>query len=346
MKSLLIFFISLSFSQDELWKDQGTSFLHQIQEIRFQLEAKMEELPPIVDRIAIHQLKVSNSDFRPGISRYVRSQIEEVFQVIGRKAVISAPELKTVRIVSTDTTFKMSNAIPDAEALWEVGRKFRIDGFVQGSLVKTEQQDLILSLKLIQQGTAEILWSGTFIAGPNKPKFDKRLEFSTALGFSLWDITKYQGTTTDTTEGLSFYRYFVEARVGEAVTHAQKVFLSLVGGLGIYLPVAKPDMEEIFDEVASRLEASAGMDMLIVLWPKPGKGYYFGLNFGGRAIFPHKFMQVQVGLSNRMTEHFGIEIGGSYYPFHNIMQSSSFSLSEYQIEMQRNSYEARLFYYF
>ena len=65
----------------------------------------VDEIPRVAERLAVYHIRTESKDFDRGISRYIRSRIENIFRVAGRRTMISSPELKTLKVRSTDTSF-------------------------------------------------------------------------------------------------------------------------------------------------------------------------------------------------------------------------------------------------
>lgn len=335
--------------QGDVWKDQDDTGLQQMYDALNQLKEAVAELPPGVERVAIHQFKVDSKYFDKGMARFFKSQVEDVFRKSGRRDVVSAPELKTTRIVATDTSFSMSNAIPDAEALWVIGKKLRIDAFIQGSITRSKSGDLLMSLKLIKQSTAEILWSGNFIAGPNKQvSRDPSFKYAAVGGFGYWPVSKY--TTTDTTlnKGIDLYNYYLEFTASEYITENRRFLLSLNVGLGTFVPVLDDPSDSELSKVGWRMQASGGADFVLVLLKKPAEveGYYLGMYGGAKAIFPHKFLVVNGGYIMQATPHLGVSLGANYLPLHSKFDAGTLSLDNYVLEMEQISYDAKIYYFF
>lgn len=335
--------------QGEVWEEQDETGLQQMYDALNQLKEAVSELPPTVERVAIHQFNVDRKYFDKGMARFFKTQIEDVFRKDGRRELISAPELKTTRIISTDTSFSMSNAIPDAEALWVIGRKLRIDAFIQGAITRSAAGDLLLSVKLIKQATAEILWSGTFIAGPNKKvSRDPSFKYGLAGGFGYWPVTRYKSTDTLITQGISVYNYYIEGVASEYITDNRRLMLSLNLAMGFYVPVLEDPSDEELNKIGWRYNISGGADFILILLKKPAEveGYYLGMYAGAKTIFPHNFLLMNAGYMMQATPHLGVSVGGNYYPLHNKFEAGTLNLNDYVLEMEALSYEAKIYYFF
>jgi hypothetical protein len=333
----------------EVWEEQGQSGMTQLYDLMDQLSASMSTLPPVVERIAFYQIRIDKNDFNPGISKYIQGMIETIFLEKGRKAVIVSPDLKTTKIVITDTSLSMSNALPDAEALWSLGRKLRVDAFIQGSVSRSDDDDLLLHLNLIRQETAEVLWSVNFIAGPNKKKarpFD--LEYTLSMGFGYWPASKFKTNDNSISADLALYRYFGEFGVLQSVGGARRLLLNLIIGAGALTPVPEDPDDLRYDNFGTKFEVHTGLDMIVVLVPKrnPLWGHWLSMYLGSRAIFPNSLIAIRAGYMTRMTPNLGFSLGAQYFPLNKTIKSGLLGLTDNSLKMKALLYEAQIFYHF
>lgn len=341
-----------------VWAEETGRDIGQFAELRVQLEEAMETLPPTVRRVALHKLRFDREEFSASLVRYLQNMVEEVLARQGMKNVISSPELRTTRIVVTDTTFFLANALPNAEALWELGRKLRVEAFVEGSVTRSAEGDVILSLKMIRQESAEIIWNRNFVAGPNRSKA-KHFSFEPFIymAYNLWPVKEFESNNgsnlsngqSKRSDGLSMYRYYMEFGAQEAISESRRFFMSGVFGMGVHVPVADNVTDPDYSTLGSKWHAQAGIDFTAVLLRKSSqdRGYALGMYLGSRAIFPNSLLSFQHGYSTRPTDHFGASIGVNWFPL-NPRLSSSFTATEVDgiVHMEALAYEARIAYYF
>jgi hypothetical protein len=88
----------------------------------------------------------------------------EIFRTLDRPALVSLPELNTLKILSTDSSFSISNALPSPDELWRVGRRLRVDAFIEGNLSYVRGKAMYLDLRLNRTGTNEVLWAKSYSA--------------------------------------------------------------------------------------------------------------------------------------------------------------------------------------
>lgn len=323
--------------------DVGGEFA-QLAELKTQLSQSLISLPPHIQRVALYRLRADRKEFSPGMIRYIQSQIEESF-FAAKRDVVSAPELKTTRISSTDTSFQMSNAVSDAEELWKLGRKLRVDAFLDGGITKSKDGDILLTLKLMRQETADVVWSQTFVAGPNEDRAKPaQFEFTTDLGWGLWDVKKLVIGPNSAEGGLVYYRYDGNLGLQQVMDDARSIFIGIHAGMGYLTPVPD-DPEDQFRMGASSIPyAEVGIRLTKVIMPKvdPLKGYLGGVYFGTRAIIPNSLIVGELGFSSRPASHLGFSIGMNFMPFHHELTSGLVGRNLDLSYMESFSYDARI----
>ncbi len=335
--------------EGEVWKESSESGVAQIYDLIDQLTRSMRNLPPEVERLAFHKIKVDKREISPGMARYIQGLIEETFKDKGRKAVISAPDLKTTKITVTDSTFQMSNALPDIEALWTLGRKLRVDAFLQGTLTLSVDKDLLLQLNLIRQETAEIIWSCNLVAGPNKKKARPfGLEYVISGGFGYWMNEKYIDADTSVAGGLSLYRYVVDVGVNQSIGSSKRVQMYVYGGLGTMAPVTDEPEDTTFVSASTQFELHVGADLLFVLLAKdnPDFGYWMAMYLGGQAQFPNSLIRIRGGYSSRLSPNLGFGFGASYLPLNRTIKTGLLGINSSTVIMEPVTYEAQIHYFF
>jgi hypothetical protein len=307
--------------------------LRQIAEIMGRLAKSMGDIPPNVDRIALTQVKVDPRDFTPGMSRYIQAQIEEVFRKEGRRTVVTAPELRTFRVVATDSTFKFSNTLPSMDDLWRLGDKLRVDGYIEGSCSKSADNDVILNLKVFRHRTGEIVWSASFVAGPNEKKPDIwNLDWSASANLRRFPIRQgilpspdsFDAVTgrpkLDTLSTLALTQYGFEGTVSEAVTADKFLLFSVSLGYGYATGAGGPDSLGVDFNIQM---VKFGIEMLGIFFRKsnPDLGYWLGTYVGYQEFIPFAnrghLSALSVGYKSRVSRHFTLGGGALFLPLNN-----------------------------
>lgn len=294
--------------------------LRQIAEIMSRLAKSMGDIPPNVDRLALSQIKVDPRQFDPGMARYIQAQVEDVFRKEGRRTVVTSPELRTFRVVATDSTFKFSNTLPSMEDLWRLGDKLRVDGYIEGSCSKSADGDVIMNLKVFRHRTGEIVWSNSFVAGPNEKKPDVlNLDYSVSANLRRFPIKQGIVPRADTLDprtgrqvldtlgSLALTMYGIEGSVSEAVTSDKFLLFSVSLGYGYAGGGGGPDSLGVDFNVQM---LKFGIEMLGIFFRKsnPDLGYWLGTYVGYQEFIPFAnkghLSTICVGYKSRVSRHF------------------------------------------
>lgn len=328
------------------------SGIQQFYDILSQLERAMGDIPPEIERLAVFHIRVDRQEYSAGMARFFQGKIEETFAKYGRRQIIAAPELRTTRVVSTDTSFVLSNTLPSQEELWRIGEKLRLDAFIEGSITRSDAGDVMLNLKVFRHKSADIAWSGSFVAGPNKPNFQFPLmEYGIRLTMGYWPLNRFR-SAQDTVSGsalkLSLYQYAAELTVGEAANSVRRLYLSAAFGANMLVPVPEDPRDPVVGKLDTYYSLIAGADLLYVFVPKANMddGYWLGAYLGARTFLPQKLMAIRHGYVSRITRHFAISLGVQFLPLLDqlISTKSLLSSSEYELQLRNPNYELSIQY--
>ena len=144
--------------------DFHEKILNLMEDIFDQIPADLPEIDPALKRISVYRLQTDDGIISPPLRQHFESRLVQLFGILGQPAVVALPELNTLKISSTDSTFRILNALPSPDELWKVGRRLRIDAFLEGQLTYVPQKALYLDLRLNRTGTNEVLWSKSYAA--------------------------------------------------------------------------------------------------------------------------------------------------------------------------------------
>lgn len=328
------------------------SGIQQFYDILRQLERAMGDIPPDIERLAVFHIRVDRQEYSTGMSRFFQGKIEETFAKYGRRQIVAAPELRTTRVVSTDTSFTLSNTLPSQEELWRIGEKLRLDAFIEGSITRSDVGDVMLNLKVFRHKTAEVVWSGSFVSGPNQPKIEFPLmEYGLRLTLGYWPVNRFR-SANDTLSGsdlkLSLYQYAAEFTVGEAANSIRRLYLSAAFGASMLVPVPEDPRDSVVGNLDTYYSLIAGADLLYVFIPKANMddGYWLGAYLGARTYLPQKLMALRHGYVSRITRHFAISLGVQFLPLLDqlISTKSLLSSSEYELQLRNPNYELSIQY--
>jgi len=319
-----------------------SSDIGRISDLIQQLQKSVGELPPDIRRLAVYQIKTDPKEIRIGVTRYIQSQVEDVFAKEAHRSVVNSPELRTLRIASTDTSFTISNSLPTLEDLAKLALKLDVDAFVEGACTRSPDDDLLLTLRLFRSRTGEVVWTGNFVSGPNRRDASfQDLDLTVSAPFLVLPVDLYTGPD-GTFAGKNFITTFaVQAGVTEAMTSDRKLSLTLNVGynhlsmVGLPGSVSAPGIHM----------ASLGAEVLAVFFRKtdPREGYWLGTYLGYQENIP--FMQSQhfgslrLGYRTKPTRHFSLEMGVMVHAYGNELSdiptlgTQTYSLSQVGYEI-------------
>ncbi len=290
--------------------------LKQLEKILKDLKKAMGDIPPEVEKIAIYQIRTDSRDFSRGVAQYLQGRIETTFRDEARLKLISPPELKTLTIVSTDSSFSLTNTVPTLGELWKLGDKLRIDAFIEGTCGKSEEGDVMLNLKLIKHRSAEILWSGDFIAGPNKVEaamFD--LKWTLALPVRIFPVAEFYNKDSSDVKNPGLSQFAVEVSVSEALLKNKQLYFTAMGGFSWTTFSEDAGVPLQFKRLFTM---QLGVELLAVIAAKqnPERGYWLGSFIGGRYFVPFSFTGsipvFTVGFRSQLSRQFGARLGFLY----------------------------------
>jgi hypothetical protein len=287
--------------------------------------------------------------------------VEETFRKEGRKTVVTSPELKTFRVVSTDSSFKFTNTLGNVDELWKLGDKLRVHGFIEGSCSKSSDNDVILNLKLFRHRTGEVVWSGSFVAGPNEKKSDLfDLSYSVSSSIRRLPIREAvfptdsvdaatQEVIGDTVRDLGLTQYAMEATVSEVVTPDKWLLFGVTVGYSFANGAYLGDSVEYEYSLQT---VKFGVEMLGIFFRKknPDLGYWLGTYVGYQEYLPffHKghVSALSVGYRSRVSRHFTLGGGAMFLLFNdNKLKGVGATNADRMFTMEPVAYELTFLHY-
>lgn len=281
-------------------------------ELITQVQDGLSDLPADVQRVAVHQVRFDPTEFRPGEMRYLQARIEEAFSRQGRRTVVNSPELRTLRVVSTDTSLSIANTLPGIDDLARLGEKLHVDAFVDGSCSKSPDGDLLLALRVFRARTGELVWSRSQVSGPGRLQAQHReIGMSVSLPFRVLPVGRATlGTVahdrTWFSSGLA-----VDAAVTEIVNVDRWLALSVLAGYahmglsGLPDSASPPDLHIVH----------IGVEAEGIFFRKsdPREGYWLGAYAGFQEMVPllqrENFGALRIGYRTKPTRHFSLSAG-------------------------------------
>jgi hypothetical protein len=313
-----------------------------------QARRSLDGLPQDAQRVAAFQFRASSADFQPGVVRYIQSQVEEGFSHTGRITMVNAPELKTIRIVSTDTTLSVSNNLPTSDDLQKLAERLDVDAFLQGTITRTPQGGVVLSLRLVKAKSGEVAWSQTFTSGTDWGEdLIPGVDLSMHSGLRIFPLGRFK-SASDSFSNLKLATNFdIECSVGEPITQNHRLTWIVTVGYSYLSVFGLPDsVDQIPGIHLIRLGVEA--DAAFVMKDDSRNGYWLGAYGGFDDLIPvlqrHEFCAFRLGLCSKPTRHFSVSAGVLYIPMGNrVMDVAGLGHNVYQLN--KIAYELTFLHY-
>lgn len=308
-----------------------------------QVSRSLENLPGDAPRLAFYQIRVDRSEISPSFARHLQARLEAAFRDPGGRTLVSAPELKTLRIVSTDSTFSVANTEASAEELWKLGERLRVDAFVDGALARDADGNLLLSLRIFRSRNGEVVWNGNWIAGPGRPSGLLRdLRFGLQIPLRLFPVSAFYDGTQWYSGAILSTDIGLEGFVAEDVTQDGRFSLSLSCGYTHYSMVNLPNSVERNPGV-SLIRGGAEFEARILPKADPRDGYWLGTYLGASEAIPVPYRDhltiLSAGYRSQITRHLSISAGILVLPLTNELLGTLTS-SGTTLKLDRIAYEA------
>jgi len=322
--------------------------ISKLTEVAYQMSKSLGNLPNDMQRIAPCQFKAEARDFTPGMLRQIQARLETVLRESGR-TVVAAPELKTLRIISTDTSFRVSNTSPDLEEMAKLADRLRADGFLEGICSKSDEGDLMVSLRIFRARGGEVVWSDNFVAGPNKSdRTPLDLDFSASVPFRMFPVASFHHGSKSYGNAYLLSNISFEATVTENITLDKRFQVSMslgythlsLYGNGVPDSVYHPDIHV----------GNAGLELLGVFFrkPNPDMGYWLGAYVGYEQFLPLLYREplgaFRFGYRSKLSRHFSLSGGVMVMPFQNTM-TGIVSNDGQKFNLEKIGYEIAFLHY-
>lgn len=317
-----------------------------ISEIAYQMNKSLANLPSDMQRIAPCQFKAEARDFTPGMLRQIQARLETVLRESGR-TVVAAPELKTLRIVSTDSSFRVSNTAPDLDELAKLADRLRVDGYLEGSCARTSDGDMMISLRIFRARGGEVVWSDNFAAGPNKgDRTPLDLDFSASVPFRMFPVTTFVNGSKSYSGASLLSNVALEATITENITMDKRFQVSMSFGYTHLSMYGIPD-DAYHPDIHM---GSANLELVGVFFRKanPDMGYWLGTYVGYEEFIPLLYREpvgaFRVGYRSKLSRHFSISAGLMVLPYQNKM-TGIISNDGQKINLEKIGYEITFLHY-
>ena len=341
------------------------SEVRNVSRIMMRVKEAVLNFPLGVRRVAVYRIRADRDAISIGMVRFVKSKLEQVLLDNKLIELVVVPEFNLARIKITDTSFSYVNSARSFAELRELGERYQIDAFIEGTCTRSAYGDILLSLKMVSNKSGEIIWSKAFIEGPNNDR-DIEVPKQYVLDFNIgfFTVNEYKGgVSLFNTDGMSNdanknnkvvmadYRIGLTRRQISNFNFAP-VQLTLSGGLSIInCQLTQKEQIDGFTKLPTAFLAFGSGGVLLkyykketkmktlneVYWFKPflrGE-FYVPINYSG------SFMSLVIGANTDVTEN--IEIGGGLgiMPFGRKLEKNTsnyieFGVMKYEINVSYN----------
>ncbi len=323
-----------------------SSDIGKLTEIAYQMRKSVVDLPSDMHRIAPCQFRAESRDFSAGMLRQLQARLETVLRDADR-VVVEAPELRTLRIVATDTTFHVSNTAPDLEEMSKLADRLRVDGFLEGSCARTAEGDFLVSLRICRAKTGEIVWSDNFVAGPNRSEREMLdLDFSFSVPFSIFPAESYTDGGATCSGALMYTNAAAAVTITENITRDKRFQASLTVGYTHLISHGVPS-DMYYPDVHM---GSAALEFTGVFFrkPNPDMGYWLGTYIGYEEFIPALYREplgaFRLGYRSKLSRHFSVSGGIMVMPFQHTL-TGIVSNKDQNINLERIGYEIAFLHY-
>lgn len=195
-----------------------------------------------------------------------------------------------------------------------------MDGFLEGTCTRSSEGDLLVSLKIFKAKGGDVVWSGNFVAGPNKSDNSfLDLDYAISCPMSLFNVGTYQAdSATKYSNAFLASDLSLDFSVTEAVTQDKRILFTVYGGYSHHSMWGLPDSVQSSPGVhALRL----GVELTGVFFRKanPDQGYWLGTYVGYEQFLPFLYRQsfgaFTLGYRSKLSKHFTLSGGIMACPF-------------------------------
>lgn len=283
-----------------------------------QVSQSLSNLPGDLRRLAFYQLKADRAEISPSFVRHIQARLEATFRDPGGRTLVSAPELKTLRIVSTDTSLSIANTEASVEDMWKLGDKLRVDAFVDGTLARDAEGNILLSLRLFRSRDGEVVWTGNWVAGPGKPSgLLADMRFGVQIPLRLFPVKQYLA------DGIAFTGSNMVTDIGlegfaiENISRDGRFFLTLSAGYSHHTLIGLPD-SVAWSPTMHLLRGGAEIEAMILRKDDPKDGYWIGTYLGVSEALPMMYRDhltiLSAGYRSQITRHLALSGGFLFLP--------------------------------
>ncbi len=278
-----------------------------------QVSRSLDDLPGDLPRLAFYQIRSDRSEVAPTYVRHLQARLESVFRDPGGRTLVSAPELRTLRVAITDTSFSVANTEATAEDLWKLGDRLRVDAFVDGTLARDAEGNLLLSLRLFRARNGEVVWNGSWVAGPSKPSgLLQDLKFGLQIPLRLFPVANARIGTSNHAGTMLVTDIGLEGFVSEDVSTDGRFSMNLSCGYTHHTLVGLPDTSS-WNPGVHLIRGGAELEARILRKADPRDGYWIGTYIGASEAIPVLYRDhvtmLTAGYRSQITRHLSVSGG-------------------------------------
>ncbi len=341
------------------------SEVRNISRIMMRVKESVLNFPLGVRRVAVYRIRADRDAISIGMVRFVKSKLEQVLLDNKLIELVVVPEFNLARVKITDTSFSYVNSARSFAELRELGDRYQIDAFIEGTCTRSAYGDILLSLKMVSNKTGEIIWSKAFIEGPNNDR-DIEVPKQYVLDFNIgfFTVNEYKGgvslfntdnLSSDVNKGnkvvMTDYRIGISRRQISNFNFAP-VLLTLSGGLSIInCQLTMKSTIDGFTKLPTAFLAFGSGGVILNYFKKETKmktlneAYWFKPFLRGDFFVPinysGSFMSLVFGANTDVTENIELGAGIGMMPFGRKLEKNStnyieFGVMKYEINVSYN----------
>ncbi|MCR9131251.1 MAG: hypothetical protein NXI08_01695 [bacterium] len=222
---------------------------YQMELITNQMVDQLNDIPANIRRVAVYKMNYNAMRFTMQEVEFIRGEIESSLRTYAGLTVLSPPELEPndkMKIFGSDSTLQILNiqgrslADVSPDFLSEITTKYGVNGLIEVGLQRRNPDGLILSIRMMNPSSREIVWSKSFIANPFEviEKVDKGNTFILSFGAgSMQTDSKFRADTSfanqDTSISNPVLNYGANFTYRQPLNKENSAYLGFTGGIDI-----------------------------------------------------------------------------------------------------------------
>lgn len=301
-------------------QDYENGVPYQMEQIYKQMSYQINDIPSSIKRLAVYKLNYNPMRFTVQEMEYIRGEIEAAIREYTGITVVSPPELEPndkMKIIGNDSTLQILNisgrslADTSPELLKQIASKYGVNGLLEVNMQKRNPDGLILSLRLINPRSREIIWTKSFISNPIKVELEVDEGFTKVVTFGSGTMESESITSADTSSSqvTSIKKpvivYTASFTYRQSISADNSAYIGFTSGLNII----RSSNNDSFD--LSMLELGATYYQSITDKNFDINDYKVMLFFNGKVSFPinkikGEFYTFKPGIMLNMSKNLGL----------------------------------------